>query len=120
MDNAYWPPRIVPPKAAPNVLLIMTDDVGFGAPISSPAALMRNTKCDCPWTVAAITTIAAGNATIRFWILDRMLIFTGATVARSSGLQTDNENQMRLQSTRLLQVTRVALCLFVLAMGMMG
>ncbi|MFO0926177.1 MAG: arylsulfatase [Gemmataceae bacterium] len=35
--NAYqstpsWPPRVVPPKGAPNVLLIMTDDVGFGAP----------------------------------------------------------------------------------------
>jgi arylsulfatase A-like enzyme len=27
-----WPPRVVPPKAAPNVLLIMTDDCGFGAP----------------------------------------------------------------------------------------
>jgi hypothetical protein len=28
----YWPARIVPPKGAPNVLLIMTDDVGYGAP----------------------------------------------------------------------------------------
>ena len=32
-DNAkdstpWWPPRIVPPKGAPNVLLIMTDDQG--------------------------------------------------------------------------------------------
>jgi arylsulfatase A-like enzyme len=27
-----WPARIVPPKGAPNILLIMTDDVGFGAP----------------------------------------------------------------------------------------
>jgi arylsulfatase len=27
-----WPMRIVPPKGAPNILLIMTDDVGFGAP----------------------------------------------------------------------------------------
>src|SRR5262245_1277933 len=27
-----WPARIVPPKGAPNVLLIMTDDVGFAAP----------------------------------------------------------------------------------------
>ena len=26
------PPRVVPPKGAPNVLLIMTDDQGFGAP----------------------------------------------------------------------------------------
>ena len=31
-SKPYWPPRIVPPKGAPNVLLIMTDDVGFGAP----------------------------------------------------------------------------------------
>jgi arylsulfatase len=27
-----WPARVVPPKGAPNVLLIMTDDVGFSAP----------------------------------------------------------------------------------------
>src|SRR5262249_58719750 len=27
-----WPPRVVPPQGAPNILLIMTDDVGFGAP----------------------------------------------------------------------------------------
>ena len=31
-STPWWPPRIVPPKGAPNVLLIMTDDQGFGAP----------------------------------------------------------------------------------------
>jgi arylsulfatase len=31
-STAWWAPRIVPPKGAPNVLLIMTDDQGFGAP----------------------------------------------------------------------------------------
>ncbi|MGO4670804.1 arylsulfatase [Bosea sp. 2RAB26] len=31
-SKAWWAPSIVPPKGAPNVLLIMTDDVGFGAP----------------------------------------------------------------------------------------
>ncbi|HTQ51312.1 MAG TPA: arylsulfatase [Candidatus Acidoferrales bacterium] len=31
-SKAWWAPRIVPPKQAPNILLIMTDDVGFGAP----------------------------------------------------------------------------------------
>jgi arylsulfatase len=31
-SKAWWPPRVVPPAKAPNVLLIMTDDVGFGAP----------------------------------------------------------------------------------------
>jgi arylsulfatase len=42
-SKAWWPPRIVPPKGAPNILLIMTDDSGFGVPstfggvISTPA-----------------------------------------------------------------------------------
>ncbi|HVN87264.1 MAG TPA: arylsulfatase [Candidatus Binatia bacterium] len=30
-SKPWWPPRIVPPKDAPNILLIMTDDTGFGA-----------------------------------------------------------------------------------------
>jgi arylsulfatase A-like enzyme len=29
-SKPYWPMRVVPPKGAPNVLLIMTDDTGFG------------------------------------------------------------------------------------------
>ncbi len=42
-STPWWAPRIVPPKGAPNVLLIMTDDDGFGVPstfggvIPSPA-----------------------------------------------------------------------------------
>ena len=31
-STPFWQPRIAPPEGAPNVLLIMTDDVGFGAP----------------------------------------------------------------------------------------
>lgn len=31
-STPWWQPRIVPPKGAPNVLLIMTDDQGYGAP----------------------------------------------------------------------------------------
>ncbi len=31
-SKPYWAPRIVPPKGAPNVLLIMTDDSGYGVP----------------------------------------------------------------------------------------
>ena len=29
-SKAWWAPRVVPPKQAPNVLLIITDDAGFG------------------------------------------------------------------------------------------
>jgi arylsulfatase len=31
-SKPYWPGLVVPPKGAPNILLIMTDDVGFSAP----------------------------------------------------------------------------------------
>ena len=31
-SKPYWPPRVEPPKGAPNILLIMTDDTGFAAP----------------------------------------------------------------------------------------
>jgi arylsulfatase len=31
-SKTWWPPRLVPPKGAPNVLLIMTDDQGYGVP----------------------------------------------------------------------------------------
>src|SRR5262245_45841906 len=31
-SKAWWAPRIVPPKKAPNILLIMTDDSGLGVP----------------------------------------------------------------------------------------
>jgi arylsulfatase len=29
-SKSWWPPRVVPPRGAPNVLLIMTDDQGYG------------------------------------------------------------------------------------------
>lgn len=31
-STPYWPMRVVPPAGAPNILLIITDDVGYGAP----------------------------------------------------------------------------------------
>lgn len=31
-STPYWSPRVTPPKGAPNVLLVITDDSGFGVP----------------------------------------------------------------------------------------
>ncbi|WP_296898901.1 LysM peptidoglycan-binding domain-containing protein, partial [Thiohalocapsa sp.] len=31
-STPWWAPRIAPPKQAPNILLIITDDAGFGVP----------------------------------------------------------------------------------------
>jgi hypothetical protein len=36
-SKPYWPARIVPPKGAPNVLLIITDDAGYGVGARSAA-----------------------------------------------------------------------------------
>jgi hypothetical protein len=35
-STPWWPPRVVPPKGAPNVLLIMTDESIVGANPASP------------------------------------------------------------------------------------
>src|SRR3979409_2055630 len=51
-SKPWWPPTVVPPKGAPNVLLIMTDDQGygvsgtFGGVIPTPA-LERIAKAGC-------------------------------------------------------------------------
>jgi len=29
-STTYWPPAVVPPEGAPNILPIMTDDAGYG------------------------------------------------------------------------------------------
>ena len=34
-STPWWAPRIVPPEKAPNILLIITDDAGFGVPSTS-------------------------------------------------------------------------------------
>ena len=34
-SKPYWPARVVPPKDAPNILLIMTDDTGFAAALTT-------------------------------------------------------------------------------------
>jgi hypothetical protein len=38
-SKPYWPPQVVPPKGAPNVLLIMTDDQGYGVTSTFGGAL---------------------------------------------------------------------------------
>ena len=63
-SKPWWAPRVVPPKGAPNVLLIMTDDVGFGAPstfggvIPTPA-LDRITKAGLRYTQFHSTSLCS-------------------------------------------------------------
>src|SRR5262249_24152364 len=63
-SKPYWPARIVPPKGAPNVLLIMTDDTGFGAastfggPIPTPS-LERVAKMGLRYTNMNSTALSS-------------------------------------------------------------
>lgn len=40
-STPWWPPRVVPPKGAPNVLLIMTDDQGYMVVVAPPVMVRR-------------------------------------------------------------------------------
>src|SRR5271157_192585 len=63
-SKPWWPPRVVPPKGAPNVLLIMTDDQGygvsgtFGGVIPTPA-LDRIAKAGLRYTQFHSTALCA-------------------------------------------------------------
>ena len=50
-STPWWAPRTVPPKGAPNVLLIMTDDAGFGVRFVDGRAIFVLTKQG--WKVSA-------------------------------------------------------------------
>jgi hypothetical protein len=65
-SKPFWPPRVVPPKGAPNVLLIMTDDAGYGVPstfggvIPTPA-LDRIAKAGLSYTNFNSTALCSPN-----------------------------------------------------------
>jgi len=63
-SKPYWSPRVVPPKGAPNVLLIMTDDCGFGSPstfggVIPTAALDRIAKNGLRYTQFHSTSLCS-------------------------------------------------------------
>ncbi len=41
-SKPWWPPRVVPPNGAPNILLIMTDDQGYGVPSTAASSRRRH------------------------------------------------------------------------------
>jgi arylsulfatase len=63
-SKPWWPPTVVPPKGAPNILLIMTDDAGygssgtFGGVISTPA-LDRVAKAGLRYTQFHSTSLCS-------------------------------------------------------------
>ena len=102
-STPWWAPRVVPPKGAPNVLLIMTDDAGFGAPgtfggvVPTPAldriANGRAALHELPLDVAVLAD--AGGADHRPQSPRRRLRRGGRDRHRLSRLQFDHPARQR-------------------------
>ena len=63
-SKAWWAPRVVPPKGAPNVLLIITDDAGFGVPSTFGGVIPTPT----------MDRIAQGGPALQPHVLDRAVL----------------------------------------------
>ena len=95
-SKPYWPPTVVPPKGAPNVLLIMTDDAGygvsgtFGGVIPTPA-MDRIAQAGLRYTQFHSTALCSPT---------RAALITGRN-HHSVGLRRDHRAVHRLSGLRL-------------------
>ena len=89
-STPWWPRITVPPKGAPNILLIMTDDVGFGAPsafggvIPTPA-LERIAKMGLTYTRFHTTALCSPTRAALLTGRNHHSVATGVVVDQATG-----------------------------------
>lgn len=89
-SKPYWSPIVMPPKGAPNVLLIMTDDVGFSAPstfggvIPTPA-LDRVAKMGLRYTRFHTTALCSPTRAALLTGRNHHSVATGVVVDQATG-----------------------------------
>ena len=89
-SKSYWPELVTPPKGAPNVLLIMTDDVGFSAPstfgglIPTPA-LDRVAKMGLRYTRFHTTALCSPTRAALLTGRNHHSVGTGVVVDQATG-----------------------------------
>jgi arylsulfatase len=89
-SKPYWPELVVPPKGAPNILLIMTDDVGFSAPstfggvIPTPA-LDRVAKMGLRYTRFHTTALCSPTRAALLTGFNHHSVATGVVVDQATG-----------------------------------
>jgi arylsulfatase len=89
-SKPYWPGLIVPPKGAPNILLIMTDDVGFSAPstfggvIPTPA-LDRVAQMGLRYTAFHTTALCSPTRAALLTGRNHHSVSTGVVVDQATG-----------------------------------
>ncbi len=89
-SKPYWPALVTPPKGAPNILLIMTDDVGFSAPstfgglIPTPA-LDRVAKMGLRYTRFHTTALCSPTRAALLTGRNHHSVATGVVVDQATG-----------------------------------
>ncbi len=89
-SKPWWPPQVKPPKGAPNVLLIMTDDVGFGAPstfggvIPTPA-MDRIASTGLRYTAFNSTALCSPTRSALITGRNHHSVHTGVVVEQATG-----------------------------------
>jgi arylsulfatase len=89
-SKPYWPELVVPPKGAPNILLIMTDDVGFSAPstfggvIPTPA-LDRVAQMGLRYTAFHTTALCSPTRAALLTGRNHHSVSTGVVVDQATG-----------------------------------
>jgi arylsulfatase A-like enzyme len=89
-SKPYWPPTIVPPKEAPNLFLIMTDDVGYGAPstfggIIPTPALDRIAQMGLRYTQFHSTALCSPTRAALITGRNHHSVHTGAIIEMATG-----------------------------------
>src|SRR5437764_275536 len=89
-SKPYWPALTAPPKGAPNILLIMTDDVGFSAPstfggvIPTPA-LDRIAQAGLRYTAFHTTALCSPTRAALLTGRNHHSVATGVVVDQATG-----------------------------------
>ena len=89
-STPYWPMRVVPPKGAPNVLLILLDDEGFGAPstfggvIPTPT-MDRIAKMGLRYTAFHTTSLCSPTRAALLTGRNHHSVSTGVVVDQATG-----------------------------------
>ncbi len=89
-SKPYWPELVTPPKGAPNILLIMTDNVGFSAPstfgglIPTPA-LDRVAKMGLRYTRFHTTALCSPTRAALLTGRNHHSVGTGVVVDQATG-----------------------------------
>jgi arylsulfatase len=104
-SKPFWPPTIVPPKGAPNVLLIMTDDQGYGVTstfggVFPTPAMDRIAKAGLRYTQFHSTALCSPTRAALITGRNHHSVGFGVITEQSTGILYNLSNNCRTDQTK--------------------